>query len=792
MIRNFFKIAYRNVLRNKGFSAINITGLAVGMAAAILILLWIQDELSYDNFHTNKDRIYEVWNRVPMDGKISSWNSVSAPAARALEKDVPEVERAVRVSWDSKFLMSVADKKIIKTGYIVDTGFLQMFSFPMLKGNPSTALNDMHSLILTEKTAKSLFGNEDAMGKIVKNQDKENFTVTGILKDLPGNSRFNFEFLLPWSFIKYGEGKDLGWGDNSTSTYVMLNQNTTYAAASPKIKVLKQKYSDEAKTMKWELFLYPLSRWRLYSSFTNGVEDNGGRSTFVKLFGIIAAFILLIACINFMNLSTARSEKRAKEVGIRKVVGAQKSSLISQFIGESVFIAFLAGIAAIIIVQLSLPAYNQLTSKNLFLNFDSIYTWIAFAGFILLTGLLAGSYPAFFLSSFKPVKVLKGTFKKANAAITPRKVLVVLQFTFATILIICTIIIKQQIDYARNRATGYNKDNIVYHFMTGDIPKNYALIKNDLLSAGIAKSITKTNSPLTERWSNGWGQSWEGKSPNDNTSFDRYLADEGLGATAGLQFIQGRDFDLKQFPTDSTGLIINESSLKEMKFKNPLGKKVFDLGIEWHIVGVVKDFILTSPYEPTRPILICGAKSKFMTFNVMQIKLNGNNATAKNLAKAAAIFKIYNPEYPFEYKFVDEAYAQKFDNEQRQGVLAALFAGLTILISCLGLFGLATYMAENRIKEIGVRKVLGASVTGITALLSKDFVKLVIISFVIAAPLSYWAMYKWLQDYEYRVSIHWWVFGIACVLSVTIAILTVSYQAIKAALGNPVKSLRTE
>jgi putative ABC transport system permease protein len=762
------------------------------MAAAILILLWIQDELSYDNFHTNKDRIYEVWNRVPMDGMISSWNSVSALTAHALEKDVPEVERAVRVSWDSKFLMSVADKKIIKTGYIVDTGFLQMFSFPMLKGNPSTALNDMHSLILTEKTAKSLFGDEDAIGKIVKNQDKENFTVTGILKDLPGNSRFNFEFLLPWSFIKYGEGKDLGWGDNSTSTYVMLNQNTTYAAASPKIKVLKQKYSDEAKTMKWELYLYPLSRWRLYSSFTNGVEDNGGRSTFVKLFGIIAAFILLIACINFMNLSTARSEKRAKEVGIRKVVGAQKSSLISQFIGESVFIAFLAGIAAIIIVQLSLPAYNQLTSKNLFLNFESIYTWIAFAGFILLTGLLAGSYPAFFLSSFKPVKVLKGTFKKTNSAITPRKVLVVLQFTFATILIICTIIIKQQIDYARNRATGYNKDNIVYHFMTGDIPKNYALIKNELLSAGIAKSITKTNSPLTERWSNGWGQGWEGKSPNDNTSFDRYLADEGLGATAGLQFIQGRDFDLKQFPTDSTGLIINESSLKEMKFKNPLGKKVFDLGIEWHIVGVVKDFILTSPYEPTRPILICGAKSKFMTFNVMQIKLNGNNATDKNLAKAAAIFKKYNPEYPFEYKFVDEAYAQKFDNEQRQGVLAALFAGLTILISCLGLFGLATYMAENRIKEIGVRKVLGASVSGITALLSKDFVKLVIISFVIAAPLSYWAMYKWLQDYEYRVSIHWWVFGIACVLSVTIAILTVSYQAIKAALANPVKSLRTE
>jgi len=474
------------------------------------------------------------------------------------------------------------------------------------------------------------------------------------------------------------------------------------------------------------------------------------------------------------------------------VVGAQKTSLISQFIGESVFIALLSGVAAIVIVQISLPGFNQLTEKQLFIDFGNFYTWIAFTGFILFTGLLAGSYPAFFLSSFQPVKVLKGTFKKANALVTPRKVLVVLQFTFATILIICTIIIKQQMDYARERATGYNKDNLVYHFMTGDIPKNYALIKNELLSSGVAKSITKTNSPLTERWSNGWGQSWEGKNPNDNTSFDRYLADEGLGTTAGLQFVQGRDFDLKQFPTDSTGLIINESSLKIMKFKDPVGKIVGDLGINWHIVGVIKDFILTSPYEPTRPILICGAKSSFMSFNVMQIKLNGNNPTAKNLQMAEAIFKKYNPEYPFEYKFVDEAYARKFDNEQRQGILAALFGGLTIFISCLGLFGLATYMAENRIKEIGVRKVLGASVAGITTLLSKDFVKLVIISFVIAAPLSYWGMYKWLQDYEYRVGIHWWVFAFACFLSVAIAIITVSYQAIKAALANPAKSLRTE
>ncbi|MEO6718931.1 MAG: ABC transporter permease [Ferruginibacter sp.] len=792
MLKNFFKIAVRNLWRSKGFSIINITGLAIGMAAAILIFLWIQNELSYDKFHKNKDRIYQVWNRVPFEGKISCWNSVSAPTAPAIEKDLPEVERAVRVNQGNSFLLSVADKKMIKSGITVDTGFLQMFSFPMLKGNSATALNNTYSIVLTEKTAKSLFGNEDAMGKIIKIDDKDNFTVTGILKDLPNNTKFDFEYLLPWSSLKYGEGKDLGWNDNSTPTYVMLKSKASYASVAYKIKKLREKYSDDAKAMKWELFLYPLERWRLYSSFKDGVEDNGGRSTFVKLFGIIAGFILLIACINFMNLSTARSEKRAKEVGIRKVVGAGKSSLISQFIGESVFLAFLAAIAAIIIVQISLPGYNQLTDKKLFINFGNIYTWIAFIGFILLTGLLAGSYPAFFLSSFQPVKVLKGTFKKANALVTPRKILVVLQFTFAITLIICTIIVKQQIDYARDRETGYNKDNLIYHFMTGDIPKNYTLIKNELLESSVAKSITKTNSPLTERWSDGWGQSWEGKDPNDNTSFDRYLADEGLGVTAGLQFIQGRDFDLKQFPTDSTGLIINESSLKVMKLKDPIGKTVGDLGIKWHIVGVIKDFILTSPYEPTRPLLICGAKSSFMSFEVMQIKLNGNNSTADNLKRAEIVFKKYNPTYPFEYKFVDEAYARKFDNEQRQGTLAALFAGLAIFISCLGLFGLATYMAESRIKEIGVRKVLGASVAGIATLLSKEFLALVIISLIIASPVAWFFMSKWLGDYSYRINIEWWVFALAGFLSIIISLITVSSQAIRAAIANPVKSLRTE
>lgn len=792
MTKIFFRGIYRNFLRNKGFSAINMTGLAIGMAAAILILLWIQDEKSYDQFHQHKDRIYEVWNSVPMDGKLATWNTVSALTARAIEKDIPEVERAVRTDRASNLLFTVGDKKVMKSGILVDTGFFQLFTFPMIKGNPYTALNDLHAVILTEKTAKGLFGEEDAMGKIIKIDNRESFTVSGIIKDIPENSRFKADFLLPYSALKYRETVDYGWSDNSTPTFVLLKPNASFASVAPKIKVLKQHYDDEAKNLKWQLFMYPLERWRLYSSFTNGVEDNGGRSTFVKIFGIIAALILLVACINFMNLSTARSEKRAKEVGIRKVVGAHKASLISQFIGESVFISLLAGIMAIGIVMISLPAYNQLTEKKLFIDFYDINTWIIFIGFILFTGFLAGSYPAFFLSSFQPVKVLKGTFKKVNGLVTPRKVLVVLQFTFAIVLIISTIIIKQQMDYAREREAGYNKDNLVYHFMTGDISANYTLIKNELLQSGIVKAVTKTNSPLTDRWSNGWGQNWQGKDPDDKTPFDRYLADEGLGATAGLQFVQGRDFDLKQYPTDSTGLIINESALKVMKFKDPIGQVVSDLGVEWHVVGVIKDFILTSPYEPTRPILICGAKSSFLTFQVVQMKLSGKTATAESLKTMESIFKKYNPEYPFDYKFIDEAYARKFENERRQGTLAALFAGLTIFISCLGLFGLATYMAENRIREIGVRKVMGASVASITTLLSKDFVKLVLVSFLIAAPLAYWIMYHWLQDYAYRVNIQWWVFAVACILTITIAILTVSYQSIRAALMNPVNSLKRE
>lgn len=775
------------MLRSKGFTLINITGLIIGMASAILILLWIQNEVSYDQFHEKKDRIYEAWNRASFSGELNCWNTTPKILARTLEKDLPEVEAAVRVDWGSNFLFSIGEKRMTVQGTIVDSNFLEIFSFPLLRGTPSQVLKDMHSIVLTEKLAKKLYGKEDPMGKMIKIDNKESFTVTGILKDLPNNTRFKFEYLVPWAYKRFIGDDDQYWGNNSTRTYVLFKPNASLASANAKMKVFKPKYDPDEP--KWEMFFYPLDRWHLYSNFTNGKEDGSGRITFVRLFAIVAAFILLIACINFMNLGTARSEKRAKEVGIRKVVGARKYSLVTQFIGESILLALIAGFFAIIVVQLSLSGFNMLTDKELYIPYGSAGFWLCGLAFIVFTGFLAGSYPAFFLSSFQPVKVLKGTFKKSQSPVTPRKILVVLQFTFAIILIICTIIVKQQIDYAQNRQTGYNKNNLVYHHFTGDVEKNYLLIKNELLSQGIATSVTKTSAPITQSWSDGWGQEWEGKDPNDKTDFFRYNEDEGLGVTAGLQFVQGRDFDLRQFPSDSTGMIINESALKIMKFKDPIGKIVKDNGTEWHIVGVIKDFILTSPYAPTKPMLIAGAKA---WFNIIMIRMNASRTTAQNLQQAEKIFKKYNPEYPFDYKFVDEEYANKFKSEQRVGTLAALFSGLTIFISCLGLLGLAIYMAEARVKEIGVRKVLGASVGGLVALLSKDFLKLVGVAFVIATPIAWWAMYKWLSDYPYRVSIQWWVFVGAGLLSLFVALATVSYQAIRAALSNPVESLRTE
>ena len=786
MFSNYFKIAWRNILRSKGFSFINIAGLSIGMAAAALIVLWLQNELSFDRFHTNADRIYNVYNVDKNEGIIYSWNTTPKVMAKSISQDYPEVEMVVRVNWPMPLLFTLGDKKLKATGNFVDSGFLQMFSFPMVQGDVKTALGNSSSVVITQALAKKLFGNENAMGKNVVIDNTESFTVTGILKDLPNNTTFQFEYLLPWSVLRAKGGDDEFWGNNSTNTFVMLKKEASLASIEPKIKALRSKYDKESPQM--QTLLYPLNRSYLYGQFKNGVES-GGRIESVRLFGIIALFILLIACINFMNLSTARSEKRAKEVGIRKVAGAEKKSLIAQFLGESVFISFIAGLLALAIVFVSLPYFADLVQKKLTLRFDDWRFWISGLTFVVFTGLLAGSYPALFLSGFKPVTVLKGSFKKAHALVTPRKVLVVLQFSFAIILIISTIIVRQQLQNAQDRQLGYSKDNLIYTFLEGDLEKNYPTIKNELLANGIAASVTKTSAPITEGWSNTWGIGWKGKDPNDKTVLDRYCADDDICQTAGLKILQGRDIDLDKYITDSTAVLLNESAVKLMKFKNPIGEIIQDNGTDWKVVGVVQDFILNSPYRAVEPMVIEGAKG---WFNVVQIKFNQTKTTNQNLADAEKIFKKYNPNYPFEYTFVDEAYARKFENERRTEILAGLFAFLTIIISCLGLFGLASYMAETRVKEIGVRKVLGASVLGITQLLSKDFLLLVIIAFAIAAPLSYWGMSKWLEDYPYRVSIDWWVFVLAAAMAMAIAVLTISYQAIRAARANPIKSLRTE
>jgi ABC-type antimicrobial peptide transport system permease subunit len=789
MLKNFLKVAFRNLGRNKVFAAINISGLAVGMASAALILLWIQNELSHDRFHQHIDRLYIMYNRDQFSGQQWAWNSTPKIMATALRKDYPEVEKVSR-ELNSPFLCTVGDRKLKGNSCIVDSGFLQMFSFPLIRGDKSSALSKPFSMVVTRAFANKMFGDDNAIGKTIRLDSTDNFTVTGVLEDLPNNTLFNFEFLLPWSYMTKLKWDDNYWGNNSVQTYVLLKNGASqqnFDAAVRDITINHTKDTKDASTTR--VFSWPLAKLWLYSRNENG-KLVAGRMVTVRLFAVIAAFILLIACINFMNLSTARSEKRAREVGIRKVAGAGKMTLISQFLGESILLSLFAGIIAWAIVQLSLTSFNALVNKQLFLDYGDYRFWLYGLGFILLTGILAGSYPAFFLSSFKPATVLKGAFKGAHAAVNPRKVLVVLQFTFAIILIICTMIIVRQINYAEARNTGYDRDRLVYSFLTGDTYKNYDLIKQQLLNSGAAVAVTKSMSPITQRYSDSWGYSWRGSTKDDSKlDFVRMSTDGDFTKAMGITLLQGRDIDIRNFRSDSNAVLLNETAVKKMHLKSPLGTLIRNDDEKWMVVGVVKDFIIESPYEPVNPMMINGPSS---WFNVMHYKLNPARPVAEDLRRAEQVFKDYNPQYPFEYHFADEEYAKKFEDSKQTGTLSALFAGLTVFISCLGLFGLAMFMASTRMREIGVRKVLGASVASITALMSKDFLKLVTIAFFIAIPVAWYAMHEWLHHYAYNIGIEWWIFALAGILSILIALATVSFQAIRSAIANPVRSLRTE
>ncbi|MFT3978916.1 MAG: ABC transporter permease [Ferruginibacter sp.] len=796
MLKNYLKVLFRNIFKSKVFSLINLTGLSIGMGAAILIFLWIGNELSMDRFYSKIDRIYVMYNRdKDPSGQAWAWNNTPKILAPTLKKDYPEVEDVTRFN-NITFLLVNGEKKLNKRGAFADSGFLKILDFPLKAGNAATALATPNSIVLTESAAKAVFGNEDPMGKTVRVDSVHNCTVTAVLKDLPANTQFRFEYLLPWSYMQKLNWDDDNWQNNSVRTFVLLKEGASQASFDSKIKNITIDHTKEGgNPATTEVFTQPMKRFYLYGKSENA-KLVGGQIEIVRLFGIIAAFILLIACINFMNLSTARSEKRAKEVGIRKVAGAGKTMLVIQFLCESILLSLMAFIIAIFLVQISLKSFNTLVGKELFIDYKNIMFWSACAGFVLLTGIIAGSYPAFYLSSFTPVKVLKGTFKKVNALVAPRKVLVILQFSFAIILIIATSIIVRQIQYGLKREIGYEKNNLIYAFTQGNIDKHYQAIKSELINSGAVTSITQSANPITQRWSDSWGFKWPGSTKGDEKiDFLRLGSDADFAKTIGVKIIQGRDIDVYKYPTDSNSVLLNEAAVKAMRLKDPIGTVIGSVGDTSNsgstVVGVIKDFVIESPFQhDISPLMVFGPGRDFA--QVLHMKLNTAIDPKTNIATIEKIIKKFNPDYPFEYVFADESYANKFKDTQRTGTLASLFAGLTIFISCLGLFGLAAYMAESRIKEIGVRKVLGASVMGITTLISKDFLKLVLIAFIIAVPVAWYFMSKWLDDFSYKIGIEWWVFALAGLASLLIALLTVGYQAVSAARANPVKSLRTE
>jgi len=793
MLRNYFKIAIRNLLRNKGFSAINISGLAIGMASAMLILLWVQNQLTYDGWFPKTDRLYKIYNREKIDGEMFAWPNTPKPLATAIKTTYADVEDVTRYN-NRTFLLTVGDTRLTSNGAFVDSGFVRMFDFPMVSGDPEHALVAPGTIVITSHLAHALFGNEDPIGKAIRIDSNAYFKVAGVLKDLPANTTFKFDYLLPWSYGKTIGYDDDFWGNHAPFTFVLLKPGASQSALDGQIKDLAIQHTDHKENC--EFFTQPIERDYLYSKQENG-KLVGDRIHLVQLFIVIAVFILLIACINFMNLSTARSERRAREVGIRKVVGAVKGYLVGQFIGESILISIISFALAVIITRLTLDPFNLLIGKTLTIQYDDPAWWAFAVGFILFTGVLAGSYPAFYLSSFQPVKVLKGTFRKAGALVSTRKVLVILQFTFAIVLIISTLIVERQIKYAETRNAGYDRRNLVYTYFQGDLAKHYQSVRNELVSSGAAVSVTEAVSPITQHWSDGWGVSWPGSTEADKKlDFIHLGCDADFLKTMGATLAAGREIDAYKYPTDSTAMMLNESAVKAMRVSNPVGLIINDYDSKghpetWHVVGVIKDFILESPYEKVTPMLIKGPATED-GFGVMHVKLNPARDPVTDLAQAQQIVRKYNPQYPADFTFVDEAYAEKFAEEQQIGKLAALFAGLTIFISCLGLFALAAYMAENRVREIGIRKVLGAGVTSLTTMLAKDFIWLVLISFIIAAPIAWYAMDNWLGSYYYRVPIGWGVFALSGGLALLIAIITVSYQSIRAALTNPVKNLRSE
>jgi ABC-type antimicrobial peptide transport system permease subunit len=791
MLKNYIKIAWRNLVKNKTYSFINIVGLAAGMAVAILIGIWIRFETSFDDFQVNKDRIAIIKKHTLFNNEKSTYTATPLPLHDELINNYPEIEWASRMDWGGDHSLVVGDKKLNKKGTYVDEAFLKMFSFPLIKGNIEQALRDPNSIVLTESLAKTLFGSNDAIGKIVKLDNQYSVQVSAVAKDVPKNSSITFDFLAPYSFlvqnVEFVKNAKTQWGNNFMLNVIQLKQGVSMEAFSKKLGSLLAVKDEENKNQ--FLFLHPMSKWHLYDDFDNWVNV-GGKIEYVRLFGIIGVFVLLIACINFMNLATARSERRAREVGIRKAIGSRRKQLIVQFLFESMLTAFFAFLLALVFIQLSIPFLKNINFENISFSFTDLSLLSSVLAVCIITGLIAGSYPALYLSSFVPVKVLKGAVQQGKGTLTFRKVLVVSQFAISIGLIISTVIVYQQIQHAKSRSLGYDPDNLILVSSSSDLSKNYEVLKQDLLNTGYFKAISKSSSSMTNI-SNQWGDfSWEGKDPTADISIDVIMTSWDFEKAAGLRFKKGRPFS-REFKTDSTAVILNEAAVKLIGFKEPVGKTI-KLGDKvLTIIGVTENVVIQDPFKPVSPGAIIQLYNKENTSNIL-LRLQNNAGLEKAIAAMKPVFEKYNPSLPFEYKFADEEFGKKFEIENQVAKLSGIFAGLTIFISCLGLFGLAAFMAERRTKEIGIRKVLGATVGNLWMLLSREFVVLVLIACAIASPVAFTLMNHWLEKYDYRIDIGLWIFAVAATAAILIAVLTVSFQAIKAAIANPVKSLRTE
>ena len=794
MFKSYFTIGWRNLLRNKGYSFINMSGLAMGMAVALLIGLWVFNELSYNKSFENYQRIGALYHNLNFGDKIITHDGAPYPLGRELKNTFAEFDEVVMFLGPRDHVVAADEKKFSKTCYFVDPAFTNLFSLHMLQGTRN-GLKEVHSVMLAKSFADAFLGG-DAVGKTIKFDNRDNLFVSGVFEDFPDNSQFaEVKILVPieyhFSLSEDAHRQKESWENFNPGCFVLLNEKTSWTETESKIKnFLFQKIPEVARSLKPEAVLQPMEKWNLYADFKDG-ENAGGKIRFVWMFGTVGIFVLMLACINFMNLSTARGEMRSKEVGIRKVMGSLRNQLVNQFMSESLLVVAISFTLAVGIIVFFLPGFSELAGTKIQIPWSNYYFITFSLAFIFLTSMLAGSYPALYLSSFNPVKVLKGTFKVGRFSSIPRKVLVVFQFTISTALIIGTVVVFQQIQHAKNRSAGFDLENIIHMAIrTEDLAKaDYNSLRHDLLATGVVENMAKSDFPVTGGMSSNVAITWEGKEPFQQPLIALNRCSHDFPGTNGFQFVEGRDFS-RDYSTDSSALIVNELAAKLIApTGSALGKKIKWPEKEREIIGVIKDQVRWTPFTKQTPHFYF---IDYQGMGYLTIRIKPDPGVHTALEKIQVVLKTHDPGSPFDYKFQDEDYARLFKVEERIGKLASVFSGLAIFISCIGIFGLASFAASQRTKEIGIRKVLGASVFKVWKMLSNDFVWLVVASSALACPIAYYFAMQWLQQYEYRIEISWGIFVTTCTTLFVITMITVSYQSIKAALANPVKSLRSE